>query len=154
MLEIEVENTSGGAQIVLKGAIDETSNFDEIALGSARILINTKDIDHINSVGVKIWTKFLRRLMESGAEVDLVACSPMIIDQTNLVPTFARGARITSLFVPFICATCGTETTCLFTTAELAQTELENLKVGCRKCGADAEFDDVPEEYFAFLNRK
>jgi hypothetical protein len=52
------------------------------------------------------------------------------------------------------CGSCGTELLGLFRCADLKKIKFQIPDLKCAKCGGVASFDDIPEEYFAFLQRE
>jgi transcription elongation factor Elf1 len=60
---------------------------------------------------------------------------------------------VESVYVPFSCKKCHSESVGLFKTEDLKKMKLKIPLLKCNKCGGDSEFDDSPEEYFSFLSR-
>jgi eukaryotic-like serine/threonine-protein kinase len=81
-----------------------------------------------------------------------IRCRPMVVQQFNMVGGFAHTGELTSLYLPFMCATCD-ET--IETLVDL-RTEWERLAsldlpdVVCPSCYRSTEFDDVPELYLSY----
>jgi anti-anti-sigma regulatory factor len=153
---IKVTKEEKGSVIVMKlsGSIDETVNFDQ-ALGvlQGEVHIHTKEIVRINSVGVKNWIKYFQQLQTKGVLIHFVECSTSIVEQINLISNFIAGGEVDSIYVPFACTGCNTELIALFRTIDLDRSDFKLPTLKCSKCSGTAVFDDIEDEYFAFLAR-
>ncbi len=154
---LHVDRKDDGTHLILKlsGVLDETTDLVTAvgALSRKNVLVNTKEISRINSVGVKFWFKWMNALQTQGAQVKFQECSPAFITQLNLIPNFTAGFPLESIMVPFRCEGCRTELSGIFPLPDLKNISyvLPNFK--CPKCSAEAVFDDDPQEYFAFALR-
>lgn len=149
------KETQGGALVVkLSGSIEENVNLEEM-VGSvpADVVVNCKEISRINSVGVKGWIKYFQGLQNKGVKLKFIECSTAIVEQINLISNFTCGGAVESIFVPFACQSCKTELIALFKVADLKSGGLQLPELKCSKCSGKAVFDDIEEEYFAFLER-
>jgi len=152
-----VENLSDGSRIFLSGAITEESDFRPlVALGSAgRLILDLADVDEINSCGVREWIHFVRNLAERSPGYELARCSPAIVRQLNAVSNFRGNGKVGSVMLPYFCASCGGEQFRL-----LALEHEDHVgpvitdRVPCGQCGADAEFDDLPDSYLGFATQR
>ncbi|RZA06552.1 MAG: hypothetical protein EOP11_10035 [Proteobacteria bacterium] len=154
MLKVDIQQSAAGKIAVFHGQIDETTNFASLigpVAGSLRV--NTKDVTRINSVGAKGWMQFFQPLRASGIKVTFEGCSPAIVEQINLVAPFLCGADLDSIYLPFFCESCSTEFSSLATIPLLKASHNDVPCPNCPKCGQRMIFDDIPEEYFAFLKR-
>ncbi len=138
----------------LIGSIEETVNFDEL-LGPApsEMEINCKEIPRINSVGVKAWIKYFQNCHKKGTVLRFTECSIAIVEQINLISNFTCGGSVESIFLPFSCSSCKSELIALYKTADLKKLQLKLPEFKCTKCSNPANFDDILEEYLAFLIR-
>jgi anti-anti-sigma regulatory factor len=138
----------------LTGSIEETVNFDQLlGLPPVEMEINCKEIPRINSVGVKAWIKYFQGCQAKGTKMRFTECSTAIVEQINLISNFTCGGVVESIYVPFSCTSCKTELVGLFKTEDLKKQGLKLPDLKCTKCGNNAVFDDIPEEYFGFLTR-
>lgn len=154
MLNVVKEQKEGMLVVRLSGAIEESVNFDQlIGPPPPALHIICKEVPRINSVGVKAWIKYFQSAQAKGTKLKFSECSTSIVEQINLISNFTCGGSVESVFVPFACANCGTELVGLFQTADLKRLQLKLPELKCSKCGGKAVFDDIPEEYFAFLTR-
>lgn len=138
-------------EVALVGDITEEANLTlllEQLKGRKRIRFNLEKIERINSCGVREWINFIRPL-STESEVDLSRCSSVIVNQLNVFKDFAGSAKVSSILVPYVCNGCNFEVSSLYLTVPGQQPQIAPVK--CPECGEDMEFDDVPEEYFAFL---
>lgn len=152
MLNIVKEQQGAALLVRMSGSIEESVDFEKlIGAVQGELIINCKGVSRINSVGVKAWIKYFQSVAASGTQLRFVECSTAIVEQINLISNFTCGGNVESIFVPFACGGCGAELVGLFKADALKKAgfNLPNLK--CSKCGGEAEFDDIPEEYFGFL---
>lgn len=132
--------------VMLKGAIDEDTDFSPLAKLGDSLTFNFKGIEGINSLGVRAWVNFVKSI--SDKELFFEECPPIIVRQMNMIPSFVGTAKVLSVYVPYICDSCDSETLVLVnhdqfkTVAETATCE------SCKK--GEMEFDGQPEQYFAF----
>lgn len=154
MVNVKKEQKGNVLCIKLVGSIEETVNFDEL-LGppAPEMEVNCKEIPRINSVGVKAWIKYFQICKQKGAKIRFVECSTAIVEQINLISNFTCDGIVESIFVPFSCTNCKSELVGLFKTVDLKKMELKLPNLKCSKCGNNAVFDDIPEEFFSFLMR-
>jgi hypothetical protein len=115
--------------------------------------VNCKEVPRINSVGVKAWIKYFQAATSAGTKLKFTDCSTAIVEQINLISNFTCGGEVESVYVPFACTNCKSELVGLFKVPDLKQFGQDIPELKCTKCGGKAVFDDIPEEYFGFLER-
>ena len=140
--------------IRLSGTIDEDNDLDEITqhLCGKTAVINTADLDRINSCGVREWMLWLAQLEKNGITLFFIECSPSIIAQVNLVDNFLASGTIINFFSPYYCLNCNIDKMLLIDIGEAK--ESKSFKVptsNCDQCGHAMEFDDLEGSYFGFL---
>lgn len=139
-------------KIQLEGVVDETTDFSKI-LGSMEgqvVIIDCERVKKINSTGVKHWINFFQDFNKKNT-VKLERLSIVLVEQLNSVMNFGCGAEIVSIYVPFVCQDCESESNHLMEVSFLRKMQSIST-VTCPHCeGGTAEFDDLPEEYFSFL---
>jgi anti-anti-sigma factor len=136
-------------QIDLHGAINEHTDLDALATSlRGPTTLHAGDVDYINSIGVRTWIRFARRCDADGVQLTLVALSPVLVAQLNMIAGFVGGAKVRSVLAPFVCPACHTATSTLIDLDGDVHASLA-VPVPC-VCGAAMEFDDLPELYFAF----
>lgn len=138
--------------LTLSGPLDES--FDPAAFGDACGRITLVDLDDVRSVtsfGVKQWLTAMRRI-PSDTYVGFVNARPTVAMQFNLVVGFAGEGELLSLYAPFMCPSSGDEHHHLVDVRR-DYAAIASGSVPTYEChaGEAAEFDDIPETYFAFV---
>ena len=154
MLNVIKEQKGNVLLVRLTGSIEENVNFEQL-IGNLpeELHIHCKEVPRINSIGVKAWIKYFQSVQSKGTRVKFLECSTAIVQQINLISNFAPLDSVESIYVPFSCSNCKSELVGLFASEELRKMRLKIPDLKCTKCGSKAVFDDIPEEYFAFLIR-
>lgn len=155
MLHVVKEQRGDTLLVRLSGSIDENIDFAAVlgAPTAAKLDIILKEVPRINSVGVKAWIKYFQSIAAKGVHVRFLECSTAIVEQVNLISNFTCGGVVESMYVPFCCSSCNTELLGLFRCEDLKKIQFKIPDLKCAKCGGVASFDDILEEYFAFLRR-
>ena len=154
MLNIAKEKKGTSLIVRLSGSIEENVNFEQlIGPPGPELEVSSKEVPRINSLGVKAWIKYFQECKAKGTKLKFVECSTAIVEQMNLISNFSCGGIVESIYVPFSCSHCNSEFVGLFRTEDLRKSNLELPEVKCPKCSNVAEFDDIPEEYFRFIER-
>lgn len=147
-----VENSSP-PKIILSGVIDETTEFTRLLGGYGNSLaIYCKDIIRINSVGIKLWREFFSGFRKSGGKVSFFELSPSLVATLNYVSDFVNKSEVGSICAPFHCRGCNSVTLKIYSAAEAKELLKAVPIVNCEKCKSEAELDEIPEEYLAFLS--
>jgi hypothetical protein len=144
-----LSDTRVGMRVKLKGALDEYARWDDlnVEIGRAqRVHIDLQQVVRINSVGIRGWLAFIKRLT-TGRTVQLERCSPCFVDHMNSMNTLIAGARVVSVMVPYVCPECSTESAVPHDVTGGAPT----LAPPKCQCGAETELNAIEEAYFAFL---
>jgi hypothetical protein len=132
--------------VLLQGQIDEDTSFEELAGVAAPIVFNFKNLTGISSIGIRSWVNFLKEL--GGKEIYYEECSPLIVRQMNMVPSFIGNAKVISVFVPYVCESCENEKLVL-----VGEDQFKNVTEAfpCESCKqGEMELDGHPQQYFAF----
>jgi hypothetical protein len=150
-VKVQKQQVGSGLVLTLAGPIDETVDFDrEIGPLSGAVTINLRGISRLNSTGIKGWLKFFQSQSKS-AQIVFQECSVAIIEQMNLISNFSIGAKVESIFAPFLCDKCQEELVALFNVTDLVAANFKMPQITCTKCQGNASFDDIEQEYFAFI---
>lgn len=157
-LKILKEQRGNTLLVKLVGPIEESVDFQSQigainAATTKEIFLLLKEVTRINSVGVKAWIKYFQSVAAQGVTLVFHECSTAVVEQINLISNFVCGGRVESIYVPFCCGACNTELLGLFRSEDLLTNRLELPELPCGKCSGKATFDDIPDEYFAFLKR-
>ena len=148
----EVVHETQRIRIVLKGDFTEATRFDELADSMVgRVDFDMAQVRYMNSLGVRAWCEFLRAAPLQGYEFH--ACSVPFVLQASMVEDVVGRGTITSFFAPYHCGTCDHQEERLLQSAALLASGLEPPVFQCQKCDGQLHFDDLPERYFAFLQR-
>ncbi|MFW7377386.1 MAG: hypothetical protein ACOH5I_01100 [Oligoflexus sp.] len=135
----------------LIGDVDETFQHDRIPLEQKLpIYLNLSQVKHFNSIGIREWIHFMRRLSKICQPV-LQECSVSFVDQINMVPDSLGNGNVESFYAPYYCA-CGQECNRLIQVSQ-SEEDLKNFEAplfSC-DCGKNLEFDAIEESYFQFL---
>ena len=87
-------------------------------------------------------------------KADVARCAEAVANQLTMIRKFDGGARIASLFAPYLCTGCGAALErlldCERDAAELAA--LAPAPIRCPRCDGEARFDDDPRSYFGFAH--
>ena len=149
----ELENSQ--LELHIGGTIEENTDLNKDIgdlKGYSKIYVYTKSVPRINSVGVKGWIRYFQALTQGGTELIFRECSTAIVEQFNLISNFGCGGKVESLYLPFVCQGCGTELVGLFTVQQIRDLNYEIPNIQSPRCqDGEAEFDDLPDEYFNFL---
>jgi hypothetical protein len=141
----QVAEAEGGQLFRLSGVIDENANLAFLARLGGHVRLHVKGVRRINSYGVRTWIEALRTVPES-ATYEFVECSPPLLDQLITVAGFQGRGRVTSFYVPLVCA-CGAEKEHLFLTIDYEAGGRRLPKVACQACGKPMEVDDLEERF-------
>jgi hypothetical protein len=138
--------------VAIEGFIDENCLLpefpDEIA---GKMVINLEKIFMINSLGSRLFRKWLTNIRARGGVV-LAHCSEPFISQINVLQNFIPdGVTVESFQVPYPCAKCEVDGFALFTPGK--DTDMPASRV-CPSCGATASLGVIKAEYFNFLSKK
>ncbi|MGM0574479.1 MAG: STAS domain-containing protein [Myxococcota bacterium] len=153
-LHTTIRHGDGWTALALEGVVDEHSALDDVvdALQGPLVVVDAAGVARINSVGVRDWIHWMRRIQEAGHRVVLVDPSPALMDQVNLIRNFSGGAWIPSFMAPYYCDRCALEEDRRLDTRALLRTGARSApSFPCGKPACAKTFDDVEDGYFAFL---
>ncbi len=151
-----VEQRRGGASVIrLAGILGEGNKLGELVhdVRNEKTLINLSGVERINSVGTRDWVRWLAQLESKGIIPELVACSPAIVKQLNLVKNFAGNAIVKSVQVPYHCAPCDASKTLLVNIDDLGPRPYRAPRCTCDVCGISMTFVDDTGAYFSFVGQ-
>ena len=164
MKQFEVEAEQSGEQLTLRfsGFLNEEADFTQIPESQAQnVALNLEQLEGSNSLGLKKWISWITPVSQT-AQITIEKAPPEIVNQMSILSGFVpKGAKVSSIFVPYYCDSCGHEENILFENGSGFVTGTAETKPGyriddrpCTQCGADAEADVLPEAYFKFLFQK
>lgn len=152
VLKYTKSERDGTSHYQLEGVINEEavlSFMSEIPEGP--VVINTKNVERINSCGVREWIQALKTVPE-GAQISYEECSAAFLDQVNMISNFIGNGKIKSIYIPYVCESCDAKQDKLIDLDECLQDdELELPELSCSDCDEDMELGDDPDQLFSFL---
>ena len=150
--KLEVKKHNKEVRLVFSGSLNEQATLEDFDFATAEsILIDLKDIQAINSVGVRTWLGFARKLPKD-KKVIFQNLPKVWVDQCNMIKNFIpENLQIESLEIPYFCETC--EKTTKVNTAA-SQIEKVSPVMDCASCKKSAILDILPEQYFKFLKSR
>lgn len=148
----EIVDDTARTRVVLKGDFTEATSFDELLPAMVgRVDFDMAQVRYMNSLGVRAWCEFLKAAPIQGYEFH--ACSIPFILQASMVEDVVGRGTVTSFFAPYHCQSCDHQEERLLQSAAVLAAGVEPPVFTCPACSAQLTFDDLPERYFAFLQR-
>jgi hypothetical protein len=152
-LAIALERTEARDVFRISGTLDEEAHDDLARVSQAAgkvVVFNFAGLKLINSAGTRAWVLFFRPFAK-GRSVVFAECTPDVVGQTNMVPAFAEGATVESVFAPYRCEACRRDVLVLMQ-AETFPESADALPPGrCDRCSGETEFVGG-QEYFVFAD--
>jgi serine/threonine protein kinase/anti-anti-sigma regulatory factor/anti-sigma regulatory factor (Ser/Thr protein kinase) len=136
--------------LALRGEIDETADLTPVFNRAGEVVLDLSGVTTVTSMGIQQWLA-AHRARDPGLELALACCSQAVVRQLGMLPLLTETARVHSITVPFICESCGSETSLVVVVEDLK--ELPPKGGPCSECGVALEFAEMPELYFAFMER-
>jgi hypothetical protein len=150
-----IAQVGDAALVQLTGLIDERfPGFGD--LSAVRVaVIDLAGVTFVTSFGVRQWLISMAAVPPSVAQLYLLNCPSIIVDQLNMIFNFGGRSQVVSLSAPFLCPQCGAESKhtidVLAEGPALAQGQLAPRR--CAKCSSQLELDEILDSYFACLNK-
>lgn len=153
-MDIKRENDGkGGVLFTFSGAIDDTSDFEQIGQDTpVDITLDFDGVENANSYGVRRWAQTLQNL--KGKKLRYTRCRPVVVVQMNVIPFLTRGVEVKSFYVPMSCEACSLEYDKLVTPDDAMGDEFVeslNERFVCDRCARKLEFVEDEATYFRFL---
>ena len=141
-----VSAAQGATRVKMAGVITESVDLDADKIPTGMpVLIDTAQINHMNSLGVRNWILFMEALCARTPSVSLENLSPMMVFQASMISTFLGGAKVRTYQSPWVCEECDHMTVM---THQLQDAIPETI--ACSKCKAPMEFDSDLDSYQSF----
>jgi CheY-like chemotaxis protein len=144
----------GRTIIELYGVLRADSDVAPLANLKGDVWLRLREFRRISSDSVQKWIDFVRAT-PAGERLHLVECPIPFIHQANLITNLLERQEVESFYAPYSCAACG-----------LDEERLIDVKLDldggrrrtpppqkCSSCGEAMAFDELVEQYFAFLDR-
>jgi len=154
-INIQIGKKDDWDHVTYIGPINEDSelhlNQIESQLGK-NVIINFRQVEYVNSCGVRSWINFLRGIQES-REIIFEECTPEIVSQINMIPNFKGKAHIKSVYASFSCDECENQHWELYEEGRnLPSSPDESVaEKACPKCGSEMEMEELEDEFFAWI---
>ena len=155
---ISIKNESDKSVVYVEGSIDEY--FGEYCkeikeIKQSNIVFNFEHLTFINSVGIRHWVEFLGEF-EKKREIIFEECSPVVVNQINMLPEFQSNSKIVSIFGEFLCEDCGfTKNEKFLTEAGYDTLVSQMANRACQSCdGGEMQLCDFPESFLSFMADK
>ena len=155
-----VQNYISETHFFFRGSLVGEMQMPEIDWGKVKSLhFDFKDLEYINSYGIKSWVKFIKQVTEKHHQdpIHFHNCPKVIIDQINTIKGFAPYSYVMESFnVPVYCEACDhSEDVAYRLGREFQQpSALEDVmhpKVDCPLCNARMSIDVLVKKFFHFL---
>ena len=155
-INIQVVKKGDWEHVGFIGPINEDAEIQFASLVkqlSPNLIFNFKQVEYVNSCGVRAWINFLRDV-EKGRKIIFEECTPEIVSQINMIPNFRGNAKIKSVYASYTCENCDHQQWTLFEEGRnLPQSLSGSLpEVACEKCSKPMEMEELEDEFFAWLD--
>lgn len=153
--EIEISNVGDAAIARVNGLLDEQfAGFGDLG-GARTLVVELSAVKFITSFGVRQWLRAMAALPPSVQDIYLAGCPRIFVEQLNMILNFGGKAQLLTLLAPYRCSQCNHELDQLVDIvaqgAELARGNVP--EIGCPKCNGRMILDEIPEMYFACIER-
>jgi CheY-like chemotaxis protein len=144
----------GGRTVIdLFGVLRADSDLTPLYNRRGDVWVRLREFRRISSDSVQKWIDFVRAL-PAGERLHLIECPIPFIRQANLLTNLLEQQEVESFFAPYTCPRCGLDEERLID----VKRDLDGGKrrqppvQACSSCGGPLVFDDLVDEYFAFLD--
>jgi hypothetical protein len=151
-VSIQVTQDNGVERIFYQGPINEDAEVhltNLVKTAGPNCAFNFKNVSFVNSCGVRAWINFMRDF-EKGRKIVFEECTPEIVLQINMIPSFKGQAKIASVYGQYSCGSCGHKQRQLFVEGHNLPHDGNYPEVKCEKCAAATEMEELEDEFFAF----
>lgn len=145
----------GGRTVVeLSGVLRADADLSALAALRGELWLRLREFRRISSDSVQKWIEMVRAFAP-GQKLHLIECPIPFIHQANLITNLLERQEVESFFAPYSCAGCGLDEERLVD----VKRDLGGGKsrtpppMKCSSCGGPLAFDELTDQYFAFLDR-
>lgn len=144
---------SGANLLRLSGALDETNGLDGLIheVKPGRLAVHLGSVQHFNEAGMRSLIAWLATLDARSVKVDLIACSPQIVQAFNGDAQLARQARVKSVQVVYHCAKCRRDDVLVVPIVEVQKAGGAAPNRACEACIGRLAMVEDPKRYFEFV---
>jgi len=155
-INISIQKRGDWEQITYAGPINEDTEVHLAPLvGSLgpKVVVNFKNVSFVNSCGVRAWINFLREA-EKNRNLVFEECTPEIVSQINMIPSFKGRAKIHSVYGSYSCPSCQHSTWKLFERGKNLPASSSDAvpHPPCDRCQTPMEMEEFEEEFFAWVD--
>jgi CheY-like chemotaxis protein len=150
----QVADEAGRQVVALHGVLRADSDIEPLKSLRGEVWFRLREFRRISSDSVQRWIELVRSL-PGVSRIHLLECPISFVHQANLITNLLERQEVESFYAPYACDACGLDEEKLIE----VKTHLEGGKrreppeFPCSGCGAPLVFDDLVEQYFAFLDR-
>jgi hypothetical protein len=140
--------------VELYGVLRGDSDLTALQRLSGEVWLRMREFRRISSDSVQKWIDFVRALPPE-QKLHLIECPIPFIHQANLITNLLERQEVESFYAPYSCAACALDEERLID----VKRDLDGGKkrqpppMKCSSCGGALAFDELTEQYFAFLDR-
>jgi CheY-like chemotaxis protein len=148
-------NEEDGRQVVsLYGVLRADSELDALESLKGEVWFRLREFRRISSDSVQRWIELIRSL-EGVSKIHLLECPISFVHQANLITNLLERQEVESFYAPYACDACGLDEEKLLDVKQHLEggKRRQPPEFPCSGCGAPLVFDDLVEQYFAFLDR-
>lgn len=148
------ETRSSGPNLLrLSGALDEHNGLDALIreVTPGRLVVHLGNVQGFNDAGMRALVAWLATLDARSVKVDLVACSPQIVQAFNEDSQLARQARVKSVQVVYHCAKCNRDDVLVVSILDIQKAGGEAPHRACEECVGRLVMVEDPKRYFEFV---
>jgi CheY-like chemotaxis protein len=150
----QVTHAEGRQMVSLFGVLRGDSDLLPLKLLRGDVYFRLREFRRISSDSVQRWIEFIRSL-DMVQKIYLFECPISFIHQANLITNLLERQEVLSFYAPYACDACGLEEEKLIVVAEHLDGGRRRTppEFSCSSCDEPLAFDDLVEQYFAFLDR-
>jgi CheY-like chemotaxis protein len=145
---------NGRTVVELYGVLRADSDIAALGNMKGDVWLRLREFRRVSSDSVQKWIDFVRS-MNPAERLHLIEVPIPFIHQANLITNLLERQEVESFFAPYSCAACGLDEERLID----VKRDLDGGKrrtpppQKCSSCGGPLAFDELVEQYFAFLDR-
>ncbi len=150
----QVGDEEGRQVVSLFGVLRADSDLEPLRALGGEAYFRLREFRRISSDSVQRWIEFVRSL-SSVQKIFLLECPISFVHQANLITNLLERQEVVSFYAPYACDECGLEEEKLIEVRSHLEggKRREPPEFPCSGCNAPLVFDDLVEQYFAFLDR-
>lgn len=141
----QVTDHPGELLITIGGAITEETRLEVPNVRGRRVVIDTRGVERMNSMGVRNWIDFMDRLHAQTRDIVIRHMPPPMVSQASMISTFTGHSRVESFLSPWYCPACDNTVEQLHSFGD----ELP-FTIPCTRCRMPMELDWDRDSYLAF----